>query len=47
MDLVDHCSDLGIQLVPVLEVAPQVQFDELDDIYSTIEDFMTCFTDSQ
>ena len=47
LDLLDHCSGLGIQLVPVLEVAPQVQFDDLDDLYSTIEDFMTCFTNSQ
>ena len=47
MDLAEYCSDVGIQLVPVIEVAPQVQFDDLDDLYSTVEDFMTCFSDTQ
>jgi hypothetical protein len=47
MDLAEYCSDVGIQLVPVIEVAPQVQFDDVDDLYSTVEDFMTCFSDTQ
>ncbi|XP_061172833.1 uncharacterized protein LOC133182124 [Saccostrea echinata] len=46
-DLDSYCSDRGIQVVPVLDVVPQIQFEDLDDLYSTLQDFIATFQYAQ
>ncbi|XP_053390843.1 uncharacterized protein LOC128553692 [Mercenaria mercenaria] len=43
-DLDEFCHDYGIELIPVLEVAPSVQYDDLQQMYAVFQDFLTCFS---
>lgn len=47
MEFEEHCSALGIQVIPILEVAPLVQFEDIDELYDMFQDFLSCFHDSQ
>ncbi|XP_052768844.1 uncharacterized protein LOC128209056 isoform X2 [Mya arenaria] len=42
-DLDDFCHEYGIELCPVLEVAPTVQYEHLNSLYPLFQDFLTCF----
>lgn len=46
-ELDDYCNERGIQVVPVLDVSPQIQFEDLDDLYSTLQDFIANFQNAQ
>lgn len=46
-ELDDYCSERGIQVVPVLDVSPQIQFEDLDDLYTTLQDFIANFQNAQ
>ncbi|XP_048734927.2 uncharacterized protein LOC125650577 [Ostrea edulis] len=46
-DLDNYCSDRGIQMVPVLDVMPQIQYEDLDDLYPTLQDFISIFQNAQ
>ncbi|XP_046371371.2 uncharacterized protein LOC124145584 isoform X2 [Haliotis rufescens] len=41
------CSARGLQLVPVLEVGPKVQFEDLPLLYTAFQDFVTCCSHSE
>ena len=43
-DLDEFSHDYGIQLCPVLEVAPSVQFEEISQLYPVFQDFLSCFS---
>lgn len=47
MDLEEYCLERGIQLVPVIEVAPPVQYEDIDDLYNVFQDFVSCFPDAE
>ncbi|KAL4238827.1 hypothetical protein ACF0H5_003534 [Mactra antiquata] len=44
LEMDEYCHDYGIELCPVLEVAPTVQYDDLPSMYAMFQDFLTCFT---
>lgn len=46
-ELDGFCHDYGIELCPVLEVAPTVQFDDVRPLYNVFQDFLTCFSFNQ
>ncbi|XP_060562168.1 uncharacterized protein LOC132721814 [Ruditapes philippinarum] len=46
-ELDEFCHDYGIELIPVLEVAPTVQYDDLQQMYPVFQDFLTCFSFNQ
>ena len=43
-DLDEFCHDYGIQLCPVLEVAPALQFEDISQLYPVFQDFLSCFS---
>ena len=43
MDLIDFCHQRGLTIVPVLEVAPAVQFEDIDELYGVFDDYLSCF----
>ncbi|OWF38604.1 uncharacterized protein LOC110466050 [Mizuhopecten yessoensis] len=47
MEFENHCIALGIQVIPILEVAPLVQFEDIEELYDVFQDFLSCFPDSQ
>ncbi|KAK7502764.1 hypothetical protein BaRGS_00006014 [Batillaria attramentaria] len=44
LHLVDYCRQRQLNLLPVLEVGPKVQFEDLSLLYSIFSDFLACFS---
>ncbi|KAL5009145.1 hypothetical protein ScPMuIL_014726 [Solemya velum] len=44
MDLEEYSLLRGIQLLPLLEVSPKVQFEDVAEMYTVFHDFMSCFS---
>ncbi|XP_059160315.1 uncharacterized protein LOC131943943 [Physella acuta] len=43
LHLSEFCAKRQMQLVPVVEVGPRVQFEDLSKLYSVFQDFLSCF----
>lgn len=39
----EFCHKRQMQLIPVVEVGPKVQFEALPKLYSVFQDFLACF----
>ncbi|KAL3874032.1 hypothetical protein ACJMK2_037101 [Sinanodonta woodiana] len=38
-----YCKSHAIQMIPVLDVTPAVQFEDIESLYSTFEEYLSCF----
>lgn len=47
MDLEEYSLLRGIQLLPLVEVSPKVQFEDVADMYTVFQDFMSCFSSAE
>ncbi|GFO34683.1 tankyrase-1 [Plakobranchus ocellatus] len=41
--IAEFCERRRMQLIPVVEVGPRVQFEDLSKLYSVFQDFLACF----
>ena len=47
LHLVDFCRQRQLSLLPVLEVGPKVQFEDLGHLYAAFSDFLACFSHAE
>ncbi|KAL8606628.1 hypothetical protein ACOMHN_025727 [Nucella lapillus] len=47
LHLVDYCRQRQMTLLPVLEVGPKVQFEDLPRLYAAFSDFLVCFAHAE
>ncbi|XP_076442258.1 uncharacterized protein LOC143281142 isoform X2 [Babylonia areolata] len=47
LHLVDYCGQRQLTLLPVLEVGPKVQFEDLPHLYPPFSDFLACFSHAE
>ena len=41
------CNVRGLQLIPVLDIAHKVQFEDVSSLYATFQDYVTCFSNAE
>ncbi|CAL1530401.1 unnamed protein product [Lymnaea stagnalis] len=47
LHLSEFCQKRHMQLIPVVEVGPRVQFEDLSKLYSVFQDFLACFGNAE
>ncbi|XP_041351474.1 uncharacterized protein LOC121370371 [Gigantopelta aegis] len=47
LELDMFCKVRGLQLIPVLDIAPKVQFEDISSLYAVFQDYVTCFSNAE